>query len=187
MQHDTNSNQSTNNKTHCVSVTFWLCRHTSFLIFVPTISIRQNILSISASWPTAQSSGCFSFQFSVFSRYHSGSGGGLLALKPMLLMSGDTAAAPSAVSSLRSTNLSRKRRRESKVDGDLAVGWLRGRSTVLKMAAVKRCDAEGEQARSDPPAHTHMHTAALVCLRTLSHALDTPGRQSKCGPASLSS
>ncbi|KAL7391010.1 hypothetical protein ABVT39_002827 [Epinephelus coioides] len=69
----------------------------------------------------------------------------------MLLISGDTAATASAVSSLRSGNLSRKRRRESKVDGDLAVGWLRGQSTVLKMAAVKRCDAEGEQARSDPP------------------------------------
>ncbi|KAI3372917.1 hypothetical protein L3Q82_023365 [Scortum barcoo] len=69
-----------------------------------------------------------------------------LALKPMLLISGDIAAAPSAVCSLRSGNLGRKRWRESKVDGELAVGWLRGRSTVLKMAAVKRCDTEGEQA-----------------------------------------
>ncbi|KAK5909384.1 hypothetical protein CesoFtcFv8_003318 [Champsocephalus esox] len=69
----------------------------------------------------------------------------------MLLISDDTAGTASAVSSLRSGHQSRKRRRESKVDGDLAVCWVPGRSTVLKMAAVKRCDAEVERVRSDPP------------------------------------
>lgn len=105
-----------------------------------------NILSTSAS-----KFRMFSLHFSVFSSYHSGLGGGLLALNSMLLIFGDTAPTASAVSSLRSGNLSGKRRRESKVDGDLAVGWLRGRSTVLKMAAVKRCDAEGERAGPTPP------------------------------------
>lgn len=75
-------------------------------------SFGQNMFFISASFLNAQSWGCFSFQFSVFTSDHSGSGGGLLALKPMLLISDDTAAAPAAVFSLRSGNLSRKRRRE---------------------------------------------------------------------------
>lgn len=117
----------------------------------------------------------------VFFSYRCCSCGGLLALKPSLLIISDTAPTPSAVSSLHFGNLSRKRRWESKADGDLAVGWRQGRCAVLKMAPVKRCDAEGE-AHEFPPSH-----AAVACLKTLSHALDTLGRQRKCGPASLSS
>lgn len=102
---------------HCLSRTFQLSRHTCFFLHASShiqhpFIFGQNMFFISASFLSAQSWGCFSFQFSVFTSDHSGSGGGLLALKPMLLISDDTAAAPAAVFSLRSGNLSRKRRRE---------------------------------------------------------------------------
>lgn len=73
--------------------------------------------------------------------------------------------------------------RKTKLMGDLAVGWLQGSSTVLKMAAVKRCDSKREQGRSNPPPPTY----GWVCLNTLSHALDSPGHQIKCRQASMSS
>lgn len=175
--------------THCLSLTFQFCSHTSFLILMPAItsaSIQhraEHVLHLSLISNSAESSGCFSFQFSVFSSYHSGSGGGLLALKPMLLIPDDTAATPSAVSSLRSGNLSRKRRREKQS------WWGLGRrlATRLKHGTENgscqemwRWGRAGE-VRPPPP------TDALFCLKTLSHELDTPGHQIKCRQASLSS
>lgn len=126
------------------------------------------------------------------SRYCSGSSGGLLALKPAWLIPDDTAATPSAVSSLHHSGKTwvGKRRREKQSWWRLGRRLAYEAEALLKMAAVKRCDAEVDRARSRSPPSPRpppILTDGPVCLKTLSHALDTPGHQIKCRQASLSS
>lgn len=146
-------------------------------------SIGQNMFFISASFLTLQKvQDVFHFSFLSSPAITQGRGGGLLALKPMLLIPDDTAATPSAVSSLRSGNLSRKRRREKQS------WWGLGRrlATRLKRGTENGSCQEmwrwGRAGEVRPPP-----TDALFCLKTLSHELGTPGHQIKCRQASLSS
>lgn len=74
--------------------------------------------------------------------------------------------------------LEKAAREKAKVDGGLAVGWRPSWSAAAKMAAVKSCDAQAEQARSPDRRRRP---------RTLSDALDPPGHQNKCRQARLSS
>lgn len=120
----------------------------------------------------------FLFGFSFLG--HSGSGGGLSALRPASLIFGDTVATPSIASPLRSGNLSWKRRQGSRS------GWGPGSRLATKPDARHRKwqlsrAVMPKRRRRGPP------TDGRDCLRTLSHALDPPGHQNKCRQASMSS